>query len=62
MKVHAFDPSTQEAEAPGCEFEASLVYKASIGQPKLKKPRLKKPNEERKKKGRGAGEAGWLSG
>jgi hypothetical protein len=27
--VHVFNPSTQEAEAGGFEFEASLVYKMS---------------------------------
>ena len=27
--AHAFNPSTQEAEAELCEFEASLVYKVS---------------------------------
>ena len=38
MVVHAFNPSTQEAEAGvqrGYEFKASLVYKASSGQPGL---------------------------
>jgi hypothetical protein len=27
--VHAFNPSTREAEAGGFEFEVSLVYKVS---------------------------------
>jgi hypothetical protein len=27
--AHAFNPSTQEAEAGGFEFEASLVYRVS---------------------------------
>ena len=27
---HTFNPSTQEAEVGGCEFEANLVYRGSF--------------------------------
>ena len=47
--VHTFDPSTREAQTVLCEFEASLVYKASLGQPGLcytEKPHLEQPREK----------------
>ena len=45
MVEHAFDPSTQEAEAGRFEFEASLVYRVSSrtdSQGYTEKPCLKK--------------------
>jgi hypothetical protein len=35
MYLNAFNPSTQEAEAGGFEFKASLVYRVSSRQPGL---------------------------
>lgn len=56
MVVHAFNPSTQEAEAGGvCEFWASPVYKASFRtarevierNPVSKKQKFKKRKDKR---------------
>ena len=53
--VHAFNPSTWEAEASGFEFEASLVYKVSSRTARatqrncLEKKRERKRERERKK-------------
>ena len=47
MVVHTFDPRTQEAEAGGSEFEASLVYTVSSKTAKAtqRNPVLKKKNK-----------------
>ena len=53
--VHAFNPSTWEAEASGFEFEASLVYRVSSRTARatqrncLEKKRERKRERERKK-------------
>ena len=55
MVVHAFNPSTWEAEASGFEFEASLVYGVSSRTARatqrncLEKKRERKRERERKK-------------
>ena len=41
MVTPAFNPSTREAEAGGVsEFEASLIYRVSSGQPELQRETL----------------------
>ena len=62
MVAHAFNPSTREAEADLCEFEASLVYKASSGtaratqkNPILKNKQTKRNDEMSPLKGTGDG-------
>jgi hypothetical protein len=50
MVAHAFNPSTQEAEAGGSEFKASLVYRVSsrIARDTQKNPVSKKKNKQTK--------------
>jgi len=48
--AHAFNSSTQDAEADGSEFEASLVYRVSSRSARAtQKPRVKKTNKQAKK-------------
>jgi hypothetical protein len=49
--AHAFNPSTQEAEAGGFEFKASLVYKVSsrTARATQRNPVSKKQKRKRKK-------------
>ena len=58
MVLHAFNPSTlEQRQADFFVLEATLVYKASLGQPGLcctdliskKKTKNKKPNKKRQK-------------
>ena len=50
MIVNAFNSSTWEAEEGRSKFEASLVYKASAGQPGLyRNPGKKNKNKNKKK-------------
>ena len=46
MVAHAFNPSTQEAEAGESEFEASLVYKVSS---RTARARQRNPVSKKKK-------------
>jgi hypothetical protein len=49
--VRNFNPSTQEAEAGGSEFEASLVYRVSSRTARAtEKPCLKKKKSKRKER------------
>ena len=53
--AYAFNPSTQKAEAVDlCEFEASLVYRASArtGSKATEKPCLEKPKRRRRRRRR----------
>ena len=50
--AHTFNPSTREAQADLCEFEANLVYRASsrTSSKTTEKPWLKKTNKQKQTK------------